>query len=458
MPTNRAVDALTLGARRLSVGGKLRQARMDAGMRLADVAEGIVSVGYLSMIEQGQRTPTATVLKQLAHRLGIAEAEVQRRSDEAMEIHEVCRLHAAMWADVEGDSVEAETLFSALATSPSSVQIDARWSLAHIRLRQHRDVEALDTGLDLLRDPMFESNPHFELAVQVFVASALLKVGEVRVAITNLEASRAELELRSDSSMLSAFTKLILVRAYLQAGRTPEALALVDDIEDYAGNIRTLPELRVRAESWWALRARSLGDSDLVGAVRFSERAMGLIQELWRADALVIMLAEVATLRLRFQGAAGRERCRGILEHLQQAVSGEPSNRVAAAVWLTSAELALVEGQPEQALHCVDHLEQIKPGADLSWPPMVRARAYLALGQIDEALKHARTVKEELRPAIEGMYRATQFAEPWEALARLFRELGSMDEAWECMRIAMRGAGAVPAGPLVTPPRLSGSN
>jgi len=452
MSGNRVGDPLALGARRLSVGARLRQARLDAGMRLADVAAGIVSIGYLSMIEQGQRTPTPAILKQLAHRLGLDEADVQRRSDEAIELQDVCRLHAAIWADVEGNAVDAEMHFMALATAPSSVQIDARWSLSHIQLREHRDVEALDTAIDLLRDPIFESLPHWELAIQVFLAAALMKVGETGSSISNLEALISELEHRSDTSMLLTFAKLVKARAHVQAHQRPQAVALLDAIEDFTENIRTLPELRERAVSWWALRERSLADGDLVGAVRFSERAIALIQELWRADALLMMRAEAAAFRFRYDPDSGIERCRAIVESMKNAVVGNASNRVTAAMWLLSAELALADGDPTAALNHANYLDEVKPGADVSWSAMVRSRAFAMLGDKDSAIAQARRVKSQIRPAIDGMYRATQFAEPWERLAQIFRDLGCQDEAWECMRIALRGAGAVPAGPLGTPP------
>ena len=36
--------AVAVGNHRVAVGARLRQARLDAGLRLADVAEGVVSV------------------------------------------------------------------------------------------------------------------------------------------------------------------------------------------------------------------------------------------------------------------------------------------------------------------------------------------------------------------------------------------------------------------------------
>ena len=452
MPQFRLGDAIAAGSRKFSVGAVLRQARLDAGMRLADVAEGIVSVGYLSMIEQGQRTPTQAVLRQLAHRLGLEEAEVQRRSDEAMEIHDVCRLHAAEWADVEGDAAESEALFRQLAAQTSSVQIDARWALAHILIRDHRDVEALDTAIDILRDPMFRTFPHWEMAVQVLLASAFLKVGEVDTAVVALEEMVSQLAQASDGSMLTPFTQLMLARAYLQSDRPDDALLLLAKVDEFAAGVRSLPELRSRALAWWKLRERSLGEDDLVGAVRFSERAIGLVQELWRADALLVMRAEAAALFFRFGGEQGLQRAREIVRELALLVSSESSKRIIAAVWLMSAEISLRDGDPGKALTHIDSMHAINAEADPTWGAMIRSRAFAMLGDTVEAIGQAEVAKERLRPKLKGMYRSTQFTEPWERLALMFRDLGCMDDAWECMRIAMRGAGAVPAGPRVTPP------
>ena len=55
------------------VGGRLREARTERGLRLRDLAFPGCSVGYLSHIERGARIPSLQVLRALADVLDVSE-------------------------------------------------------------------------------------------------------------------------------------------------------------------------------------------------------------------------------------------------------------------------------------------------------------------------------------------------------------------------------------------------
>ncbi len=55
-----------------AVGGRLREARLQAGLSQRELSEPGVSYAYISRIEAGVRTPSVKVLRKLAPRLGVS--------------------------------------------------------------------------------------------------------------------------------------------------------------------------------------------------------------------------------------------------------------------------------------------------------------------------------------------------------------------------------------------------
>lgn len=68
--TDPSVDsAQSRWARRISLGSRILNARLAAGLSQAELAAGLVSVASLSRFEAGERRPSATLLAQLARRM-----------------------------------------------------------------------------------------------------------------------------------------------------------------------------------------------------------------------------------------------------------------------------------------------------------------------------------------------------------------------------------------------------
>ncbi|NDB18270.1 MAG: XRE family transcriptional regulator, partial [Actinobacteria bacterium] len=102
------------------IGHRLHQIRKERGLRLSDVARDIVSVGYLSMIEQGQRTPSSQVLRALAARLDVDQAVLESGSFASARLADVIELQEAMWHHVIGDYPEAIRRYRYAASIPAS--------------------------------------------------------------------------------------------------------------------------------------------------------------------------------------------------------------------------------------------------------------------------------------------------------------------------------------------------
>jgi len=435
--------AVAVGNHRVAVGARLRQARLGAGLRLADVAEGVVSVGYLSMIEQGQRTPAPGILNQLAAKVGVEVDLLRQDSDESLKLQGVLQLHEAAWSYLEGDMDRAFQVAHELSLEPGPMQMDARWVVAHALLEDRNVGEALDTVLDLLRDPSFHTLPHWRSAAQLLTGSVLLHVGDDAVATAQLAEAVDNLGAQSHDSLLRPFALLFLARARLRTGDVPGAMRAVDELEPMVAEARTLRSLMNSARTWWAQRANRIEQGDLISAVRFSERAIGLASEVWRADMQVLMLLEIIAYRLRYGSPADEAACSARMQRLRAWLTAEDSGAVISGVLLTCAQMAQERGDATAVFSLCDEMEALTNNPDQAWVNMLRAQAALIDGKLTQAGKHADVVKQFVSEDWHDVIRSEQLVEPWEVLALTYRAVGRLEDAWACMRLAMRGAGAV---------------
>jgi transcriptional regulator with XRE-family HTH domain len=60
----------------VGIGASLRQARLEAGLTLAQVAAPVYTAGYLSQVERGLSSPSAEALAHFNRRLGLELAPV----------------------------------------------------------------------------------------------------------------------------------------------------------------------------------------------------------------------------------------------------------------------------------------------------------------------------------------------------------------------------------------------
>src|SRR5215203_7518636 len=73
---------------RTAVGRRIRSVRLEMGLSQAEVAEGMLSASYVSLVESGRRQPATPALQHIAERLGVdigylrdgVDAEVRRRA------------------------------------------------------------------------------------------------------------------------------------------------------------------------------------------------------------------------------------------------------------------------------------------------------------------------------------------------------------------------------------------
>jgi transcriptional regulator with XRE-family HTH domain len=101
-----------------AVGRRLHAARAAAGISQRDLAFPGCSAAYISRIERGERIPSLQVMRELARRVGISEAELAYgREPIDVAVSEAVRaVHAA---EEEGNGADVARAYQALSRAAS---------------------------------------------------------------------------------------------------------------------------------------------------------------------------------------------------------------------------------------------------------------------------------------------------------------------------------------------------
>lgn len=145
--TKTRLPAQTRWSTRVSLGARIRNVRVSAGLSQSALAEGLISAAYLSCIEAGERRPSTLLLDGLASRLGTSSTDLTR-----------------------GDPVAAEGL---------------RFELAHadLLLAWGRHEDASRVAVDLIEVATCLGSSEITAAARIVQASSLAEQGQVRAAL-----------------------------------------------------------------------------------------------------------------------------------------------------------------------------------------------------------------------------------------------------------------------------------
>lgn len=102
----------------VAVGQRLYQAREEAGLSQRDLAFPGCSAAYISRIERGERIPSLQVMRELARRTGISEAQLAY-GREPLDAEVAERLRAVERAVAAGETGEIARSYHALSRAAS---------------------------------------------------------------------------------------------------------------------------------------------------------------------------------------------------------------------------------------------------------------------------------------------------------------------------------------------------
>ncbi|NDB17850.1 MAG: XRE family transcriptional regulator [Actinobacteria bacterium] len=403
-------------------GAEIRRRRIALGMSQKDLAAGVVTAAYLSLIESGKRTASPTVATALAEKLGI---DLVR--DSALEAA-LRRMFAALLAGERESAGEDLALAVRLdGSSPLTRLMQARWDEYHefyaVAQSEYLDLSAqfspesemhvlavlgscrcarstghsdssISLGLALLRsDPPVDVHSDVLIELRGVVAGLLTARGEFDTALL---VARLEIPGTSASPWATATSKWVQSSTYQETGQFELALMTAREALSAASEVN---------------RPQSIARLQIVNA--FLELRQPNFD-----PAVVTALVEAAEpVFQRFQHATDLALCAAVRARLDGLMHGVPSCLPA----FKQAIDRLREHDVVQALQMCTHLGEM----------------CLASGLLNDA-RDALAQAQELLSSCEHKADA---ARTWTALGHLHEQLGDTVAAVSCLKKAAECAG-----------------
>jgi len=366
------------------VGVRLKEARERAGLSQRALAKPGYTGAYISRIENGNRTPSLALLRELARRLGVSEGHLARGEESTPELP-VSELELAVRL---GDEERAEELLrDALAGARSDEERASTlaWQGQLLfRRGEHQQARELfeqalalyprDTAPASLRDSL---------------GRAYVALGEDELAIALFERSLQLAEERDDL-MESIRFSILLANMLIDGGNLSRAEELLGHT---LARTEGLEDVIVRARLYWTQSRLHAGRQDSDAAASYARRAIALIE-----------LTEDAAY------AAGAHQ---LLAHIEL-----DRGNAEEALAILERGLTLLQGREDPVWLAKFQLEE--------------ARALIQLGRSDEAAEvamEAAGVMAEANPSEGGR--------GYQLLAEAFEELGEPGRARELYELAV---------------------
>lgn len=437
-----AVDALLLQAIDLRVlGDRLRAARLARGWTQTELADGLMSVGYVSRLESGQRRPNTATLESLASRLDIAIDELLRgptaREQDAIRLS----LDFAELSLETGDAVEAEARARdardrAKVVAKRDLSDRAQYLIARA-LEQQGSID--DAILEL--EPLVVTPNETQLGLKAAIAlsrcyrdsgdlNQAIDVGE-RVLVSMAGKPLDE----SDEAVQLAVT---VAAAFYERGDTGHAVRICRKAIDKADR---LDSPQARASAYWNASMME-ADRGLVGhAIPLAERALALLAEGQDGRNVARLRSVLADMQLRMdppEVEAAQENLERAAEELR--LSSASAFDVARNR-LYQARVALLSGDYVTACQmsqevCSDVMAERAPEI-AALAKTVEGQALASLGD----LTAAKTAYRHAVLVLTGMGADRGAAQTWFELAGLLEEVGDLETAIDAYRSAAAATG-----------------
>jgi transcriptional regulator with XRE-family HTH domain len=418
-----------------SLGARLRQLRVSAGMTQSELAGDRCSKEYLSQIERGKTRPTNDMLSWLAERLGVDAAFLetgQSSAEYAATEAAIARAEAA----VEGQRFdEARDALQGLKLSPDAPELELRATLADAWIanyfgEQRRALDVLAHAREIAENDVF---------TDVERADVLYRMGVIRYSLSSINSAIAllseawELATRSGlpcdrlrSHILEWRSRCSRRQRDFEAAREDIELALelaegLDDTLTVAHVTFQASIVAERGGHW--LRARALAErakelyeqhGDRINLGRMLNNLGGLNYLLGKSDDAVAHLKQAFAIALE----------NGSQADAAQAVSS------LAQVHLGAHDYELAEHQARHALELLagrdDFLDEIGNAQ------IVLGRSLLEQGRLDES----GDVLAEAEQTLMQLSSASHAAVAWTAQGDLASRRGDVKTAAQLYRRA----------------------
>lgn len=429
--TRIVVDDSVLAAR---IGGRIRAARLAAGLTQQQLAAGRYTKAYISALEKGHAKPSMAALEFIAGRLGMPASRFMSEDTRWSRVEADLLLASGQWleaADAYAEQLEHPT--------DRAGRADTLLGLSEALCRLDRGREAIGMAAEAA-----ELLASFGRDADAMLAGYWLAYG-------NFQAGNA-LEARS------------LLVGLLERCRSMEAAATVDmrlrllvalgwvasDQDDHVAAVAYLEEARGlttdmddrRRASMLSLLAASRAETgDMEGAIRSGLEGLALYRTVRARQEAAMLENNLAMAYLRVGNLARASEFAAGARRLHEA---DNDRRSLGYVLETQAQIALAAGDAagalELATQAMEHATASDDQRALSNSLLSIARAHAAAGDTVAALEaYAHTVETLRRtgPLARLQHALTDWAD-------LLARLGRHREAFDLTREALQAASPVP--------------
>jgi tetratricopeptide (TPR) repeat protein len=455
MPIRQARTAADPDAR-AAIGVRIRSLRLERGLSQADVAGGMLSASYLSLVESGRRQPASAALQHIADQLGVdagflrdgVDAEVRRRARLALGYAEL--------ALSRGDVDDARRRFSELVGAPGLGEDDERQVHMGLALAAERRGD-LEEALRVLGELADQARRSPALRPWMDVAEGLCRcyreAGDLDLAIsTGQEAMRHATELGLDTS--DEFVRLgcTVQAAYQERGDITKAFLMAGDLMRIAD---TMGAPQTRGAAYWnaALIAESRGE--VAQALVLVERAVAMFGESDDRRNLGRIRVAYALLLLQ-QSPPEAERALELLDSIRPDLIDHGG----------AVDVSYCDAERARALMTLGRLDEARQAAERAlaglgdMPRLESAHTRLLLGRVLREQGDVDACVEQTTLAaamLEAMGASRRAAAAWRELGDLYRELGHVEPTLDAYDRALRALRVAPVAavrPVADSPRL----
>ncbi|MGI5166064.1 tetratricopeptide repeat protein [Spirillospora sp. CA-253888] len=346
-----------------NVGERVRNLRLTRRLSQAQLAGHDLSDSYISLIESGKRTPTPTVLRMLAERLGCTPEYLAEGVEPEQRAHLEVRERHAHLALLGGDATAAETAFQEVITRSDDADLTARarWGRARALADLGRIEEAIALFEELREQAERDPGRASRLPAVIALARCYHAVGDLGQAVALGERALDRLrKLGLTVGEEHTETGRVLLLAYVDRSDPARAHALARDLL-IADDTEVPLSVAYQRASTRALEEGAVGDSLYFADQALASRSAG----------------EPRQVRARLHLAAARALLRGV-----------PSFRaplVAEAPELRDPQTRPSSQAAEEALELLSDTGCLT-GPEATEATIEKARALILLGRSDEAV------------------------------------------------------------------------
>lgn len=431
------------------VGQRIRARRQELGLSQADIAEGMLSPSYVSLVESGRRQPAAGALAHIAERLGVDVEFLRDGVDASVRAKARLALGRAEMMLRQGDAAEAYRVFTELIDDPGlndGQQRHARLGRALAKERRGDLEGALELLVELASEARQATAAYPWLDVAVAATRCYRDVGDLDMAIqVGEQAMSAAAELALEGTDEYVRLGCTVLSAYNDRGDLARATRVASDLMKLANEIGAP---HTRGAAYWNASVTAERRGDLAQALQLVDRAVAMFGEGDDRRNLARLRGLYAELLLADPDGADPEKALVLLDGAQAEIETAG----------TAVDIAMFDLVRSRALLQADRLEEARTAIERAIDEMGEqaqlqlARARLVLAQV---LREQGDVSGAIREstaaaaALEGMGTSRPAASAWRVLADLYRDLGRNEDAIVAYDKALRAVRVSPTSSSV---------